>query len=47
MELSKEEVELLAWFVGTHWAEFSEGAQEIVSPSALHRLAEKLGLESK
>lgn len=46
MELSKEEAELLAWFIGLHWIEFSERAEEMVSVCALHRLAEKLGLNN-
>lgn len=45
MEFSKQEVELLAWFIGKHWNEFFSEAEEMVSISALHKLAEKLGLD--
>jgi len=29
-----------------HWQEFAASAEEVMSQCALHRLAEKLGLES-
>lgn len=45
MRFSEQELELLAWFVGKHWNQFFNEAEEIVSISGLHRLAEKLGLE--
>lgn len=44
MEFSDQELELLSWFIGKHWDEFFTEAEEIVPISALHRLAEKLGL---
>jgi hypothetical protein len=46
VELSKEEAELLAWVLGLHWIEFSERAEDLVRVCALHRLAEKLGLNN-
>ncbi|MGL3102540.1 hypothetical protein [Enterobacter asburiae] len=45
MELSKEEAELIAGFIGEHWQEFAASADGVISIYALHRLAEKLGLE--
>lgn len=47
MELTKEEAELIAGFIANHWPEFAAGAEEVISICALHRLAEKLGLESQ
>jgi len=47
MELSQEESEVVAWFLSQHWSEFSEIAEEYLSASAVHRLAEKLGLENR
>lgn len=46
MELSKEEAELIAGFMGEHWQEFAASVEDVISVCALHRLAEKLGLES-
>lgn len=46
MELSEEESEVVAWFLSQHWPEFAEVAEECLSASAVHRLAEKLGLEN-
>jgi hypothetical protein len=46
MELSKEEAELIAGFIGEHWKEFYDSVEDVISTCALHRLAEKLGLES-
>lgn len=46
MKFSDQELELLAWFIGKHWNEFFNEAEEVVSISTLHRLAEKLGLEN-
>ncbi len=46
MELSKEEAELIAGFIGEHWQEFVESVEDVTTITALHRLAEKLGLES-
>ena len=45
MELSKEEAELIAGFIGAHWQEFAASVEDVISIYALHRLAEKLGLE--
>ncbi len=45
MEFTDQELELLAWFIGKHWNEFFSEAEEMVSISTLHRLAEKLELE--
>jgi hypothetical protein len=44
MKFSEQELELLAWFIGKHWNEFFREAEDVVSVSALHRLAEKLKL---
>jgi predicted DsbA family dithiol-disulfide isomerase len=44
MKFSDQELELLAWFIGKHWNEFFNETEDIVSINALHRLAEKLGL---
>ncbi|EGQ5289292.1 hypothetical protein QWY64_09455 [Enterobacter hormaechei] len=46
MELTKEEVELIAGFIGQHWQEFVASVEDVTTVTALHRLAEKLGLES-
>ena len=46
MELSQEESEVVAWFLSQHWTDFAEVAEECLSASAVHRLAEKLGLEN-
>jgi len=46
MELSQEESEVVAWFLSQHWSEFSEIAEYLLA-SAVHRLAEKLGLENR
>jgi len=46
MEFSEIEKELLAGFLGTNWSEFVEFAEDFVPESALHRLAEKLGLDN-
>jgi predicted DsbA family dithiol-disulfide isomerase len=45
MKFSEQELELLAWFIAKHWNDFFREAEEVVSISALHRLAEKLGLD--
>ncbi|EPA0114799.1 hypothetical protein ACQYI3_004365 [Enterobacter ludwigii] len=47
MEFTEIERELLSWFIGKHWVEFAEEAEEIAGINALHRLAEKLGIEQK
>ena len=46
MELNKEEAEIIAGFLAANWSAFSQAAVEVMTASALHRLAEKLGLES-
>lgn len=46
MELSEAEKEVIAWFLSKHWAEFASGVEELLSTHAVHRLAEKLGLDS-
>ena len=46
MELNQEEVEIVAGFIAANWAAFSQAAEGVISVCALHRLAEKLGLES-
>ncbi|MFD3226657.1 hypothetical protein [Rahnella aceris] len=45
MRLTEQEIELLAWFIGKHWDLFFREAEEAVSISTLHRLAEKLNLD--
>lgn len=47
MTLSEEEKEVIAWFLSKHWAEFAEDVEEHLSTHAVHRLAEKFGLENK
>ena len=47
MELTPQEAELIAGFIGEHWQEFSASVEGVTSVCALHRLAEKLGLESE
>lgn len=44
MELNKEEAEIVAGFLATNWSAFSHVAEEVMTASALHRLAEKLGV---
>lgn len=46
MELNKEEAEMIAGFIAANWAAFSQSAEDVMSVCALHRLAEKLGLEN-
>lgn len=46
MELNQEEAEMLAGFIAANWAAFSQAAEGVMSVCALHRLAEKLGLDS-
>lgn len=46
MELTQQETEIIAGFLAENWAAFSQSAEEVISVCALHRLAEKLGLES-
>lgn len=46
MVLSEEEAELIAGFIGEHWLEFVASVEDVTTINALHRLAEKLGLES-
>ncbi|MBU9866801.1 hypothetical protein [Rahnella aceris] len=46
MELTQEEKELIAGYLGQHWQQFVATAEEFMSDRALHALAEKLGLES-
>lgn len=45
MGFSDQELELLSWFIGKHWDEFFNEAEEVVLIIALHRLAEKLGFD--
>ncbi|WP_157092087.1 hypothetical protein [Buttiauxella gaviniae] len=45
MKFSEQELELLSWFIGKHWNQFFKEAEEVVSISTLHRLAEKLALD--
>lgn len=47
MKFTEQEIELLAWFIGKHWNQFFKDAEEVVSISALHRLAEKLSLNQR
>lgn len=47
MKFSEQELELLSMFIGKYWNEFFTQAEEISSIYALHRLAEKLGLDQK
>lgn len=46
MELNQEEAEMVAGFIAANWAAFSQAAEGVISICALHRLAEKLGLEN-
>ncbi len=46
MQLNQEEAEMIAGFIAANWAAFSQVAEDVMTVSALHRLAEKLGLES-
>jgi hypothetical protein len=46
MELNKEEAEIIAGFLAANWSAFSQVAEDVMTVSALHRLAEKLGLDS-
>ncbi|MFF6012237.1 MULTISPECIES: hypothetical protein [unclassified Rahnella] len=46
MELNQEEAEIVAGFIAANWAAFSQAAEGVISVCALHRLAEKLGLEN-
>ncbi|MCM2447624.1 hypothetical protein HGO41_20935 [Rahnella sp. CG8] len=46
MELNKEEAEIIAGFLAANWSAFSQVAEEVMGICALHRLAEKLGLEN-
>lgn len=46
MELNQEEAEIVAGFIAANWAAFSQAAEDVMSVCALHRLAEKLGLEN-
>ncbi|WP_162997871.1 hypothetical protein [Rahnella sp. Larv3_ips] len=46
MELNQEEAEIVAGFIAVNWAAFSQAAEGVISVCALHRLAEKLGLEN-
>jgi hypothetical protein len=46
MELNQEEAEMVAGYIAANWAAFSQAAEEVMSVCALHRLAEKLGLEN-
>ena len=46
MDLNQEEAEIVAGFIAANWAAFSQAAEEVMSVCALHRLAEKLGLEN-
>ena len=46
MELNQEETEMVAGFIAANWAAFSQAAEGVISVCALHRLAEKLGLEN-
>jgi hypothetical protein len=45
MKFTEQELELLAWYIGKNWNQFFKEAEEVVSINALHRLAEKLGLD--
>lgn len=46
MELNKEEAEIIAGFLAANWSAFSQVAEDVMTVSAIHRLAEKLGLEN-
>ena len=46
MDLNQEEAEIVAGFIAANWAAFSQAAEGVISVCALHRLAEKLGLEN-
>lgn len=47
MELTETEREAIGWLLSEHWEEFAQGAEEFMSVSALHRLAEKFGLREQ
>lgn len=47
VELTEREREVLAWFIGENWHEFFEQAEELLGGNGLHRLADKLKLDSK
>ena len=46
MELTAKEVEVLAWLASRHWDELAEEAETLIGINGLHRLAEKLQLET-
>lgn len=46
MELTQEEKEMLAGFIGTNWQAFTTFAEEFMSDRAMHVLAEKLELQT-
>ena len=43
MEWKKEEAEIIAGFLAANWSGFSQAAEEVMTVSAGHRLAEKWG----
>ncbi|WP_439412224.1 hypothetical protein [Enterobacter ludwigii] len=46
MELTERECEVLAGFIEENWEMFSDQAEEFLGVNGLHRLAEKLNLNS-
>lgn len=47
MELTELEREVLTWFIGENWQEFATRAEEFLGGNGLHRLAEKLKLDTE
>lgn len=47
MELTDCEREVLTWFIGENWQEFSEWAEEFLGANGLRQLAEKLKLDTE
>lgn len=47
VELTELEREVLTWFIGENWQEFATRAEEFLGVNGLHRLAEKLKLDTE
>lgn len=47
MEFTELEREVLTWFIGENWQEFAVRAEEFLGVNGLHRLAEKLKLDTE
>lgn len=45
MDFTKQEVEVISWFIGKNWNEFSQELEGVIGINALHRLAQKLNLD--